>query len=342
MADKKEEYKRIFAEASALLKGKKNATGRAANGGIRGQLASAMYKGNAATRNNILKRFGAVNGAPAAAAVAAGVNVAAVAGAPAGSPKISNANRDAAKAALNAALKEAGRTRKAGIAAAAKYAKLLKAGDAKGAKKYLGAVLEKAAEKSGEKAADAAVKAAKANVGLSNAEITEILRRNTGKKSRPVNISKFKQALAEGKTQAEAVAAVTKMRSNAARSAAATKKAKKAGTNLEAAFNAAGKTGATGAVLVAKNNKTAKKALVKAAKVKTVKRKSPKLNRRYNKIFGKGPNYGTAKVKKNKNDPFAGIYRPFAGNNESLSPRATPNSLKGNASTRRTRRNRRN
>lgn len=267
MADKGE-YKKIFAEASALLKGKKNATGRAANGGVRGKLASAMYKGNAATRNNILKRFGAVNGAPAAAAVAAGVNVAAAAAAPdAGSAKITNANRDAAKAAMNAALKEAGRTRKASAPTASKYAKLLKSGDVKGAKKFLDAVLEKAAEKSGEKAAEAAVKAAKANVGMTNDEIKAILKRNTGKNSRPVNISKFKQALAEGKSEADAVAAVTKMRSNAAKSAAATKKAKKA-SNLEAAFNAAGKTGAAGAVLAAKNNKTAKKALVKAATAK--------------------------------------------------------------------------
>jgi hypothetical protein len=63
-----------------------------------------------------------------------------------------------------------------------------------------------------------------------------------------VNISKFKQEVAAGKSEANAVAAVNRMRKNAAAKTAATKKAAK---------NAAAAAGAAGAALVAPAPKVA-------------------------------------------------------------------------------------
>lgn len=320
MADKGD-YATFYKQASAVLKGKKNAaSGRAANAGIRGKLASAMYKGNAATRNNILRRYAAANGVPAAAAVAAGVAVAkATTPGNSASNKITQANAAAAKVALNAALSKAGQTRKASIAAASQYAKLLKQGNKKGAKELLDKLITKASEKGAEAAAGAAVKAAKANVGMSNEQVGNILRRNLGKGARPSNIAKFKQALAEGKSEANAVAAVAQMRKNAAFKSAATKKAKKANSGLSAAVNAANKTGAAGAAIVAPA-KTAKKALVKAAEANKFGRVGINNTRRA--LLGKAkfPNYGA----------FGPGRLPAVYN------------VRGSPNSRRTRRNRRN
>jgi hypothetical protein len=339
MADKKG-YANFYREASAILAGKKNAeSGRPANGGIRGKLASAMYKGKDAERNAILRRFAVANGAPAAATLAAATAVASAAAGKKSASPITNRNRDAAKAALNKGLEKAGATRKASAAAAAKYAKLLKEGDKKGAKAFLKTLVEKATAAGAEAAAAAATKVAKANIGT-NEQIANKLKRNLGTKgTRPTNIAKFRAEIAAGKTEAQAVAAVAKMRSNAATAAAATKKAKKAAkaNNLEAVFKA---TGATGAAMVAPA-KTVKKSLAKTAK-------KPKFNRTLNRLLvKKGPNYGATKNTTKKNDPFAGIYRPFAGNNNNnfpspRSPKPTKAPPSSPASRRRTRRNRRN
>lgn len=256
----KGDNKKFWVEASAILKGQRNATGKAPTIGNRSTLASALSKGNATKRNAILGRFMKANGAPAAAAVAAGAAVAAAA-APnaAASVKVTEANTKAAKAALNAALAAAGTTRKASIAYASKYAKLLKNGNAAGAKGYLNAMVTKATEKGAEAAAAAAVKAAKANLGMNDVTIKNMLQRE-GVPAGVVNIAVFKKALAAGKTQKNAVNTVRNSRKAAAVKSAATRKAS-AAAKAVAAVNAAG---AAGATLVAPA-KTAKKAVKSAA-----------------------------------------------------------------------------
>lgn len=308
--------------AGATLKGKKNETGKPVAIGDVTALARAMRNGNRKTQKTILKKFAAANGVPAAAAAAAGAAVAAAADPKAaGSPKITSANKMAAKAAINAAIREAGHTRKIGMDGASRYAKLLKVGDKKGAKAYLKSIIEVAAGAGEKKAAEAAVKAAKKNIGMSNDAVAGIIRRNLGKGARPSNIAMFKKQIAEGKSQEAAVAAVKQMRKNAALKSAATKKKKGSNAGLMAAFNAAGKTGAAGAALVASPD-SAKNALIEVVNA------SP--NKFGRAAIGPGLYDPLLKTRNKRNYGTAAPGRPAAMYN-----------VRGSPGTRRNRRNRR-
>lgn len=250
MSSKKEEWTKIQKEAAALLKGKKNAAGNPVKPANVSKLASALRTGNNATRKNIVEKYIAANGLAGVAGAAGAAVAAAAAPAKVGAPKISQANAIAAKAALNAAVAEAGYTSKTTIAAASHYAALLKKGKIEEAEEFVKKAVSKAAEGAGVKAAAAAAKAAVKNT-YSNEQVRNILARNLKKGVRPVNISKFKQEIAAGKSESNAVAAVGQMRKNAAAKSAATKKA---GKNAAAAAAAAG---AAGAALVAPAPKVA-------------------------------------------------------------------------------------
>jgi hypothetical protein len=221
-------------QAGEMLKGKKNAGGKGSTAGNRSALASALFRANATKRNGILGRFAVAHGAPAAAAAAAGVAVA-NAVAPNKTAKITSANRKAAKNALNAALGVAGSTRKAGIAAASKYAKLLKEGKANNARVYMDDLIAAAAEKGAAAAAKAVVKvadkeakaAAKA-AGPTSAEIKARLVAADAAAG-PINIGVYRRAKLAGASNSAAIAAVKKSRKNAGAKSAATKKAKKNG-----------------------------------------------------------------------------------------------------------------
>jgi len=167
MADKMD-WDDAMVKARELLQGKKT------KGSNFMKLASALSKGKAAQRNEILGRYAVANGLPAAAAVAAGVAVAdkvannktAKKNKPKNNKttKITEANRKAAKEAMNAAFKESTLSKKAGVAQAGRYAKLLKEGKENNAQVYLETIIETAAERGAEAAAKAALKAATKNV----------------------------------------------------------------------------------------------------------------------------------------------------------------------------------
>ena len=218
-------------QAAEMLKGKKNAAGKGVGIGNRTSLASALFKANAAKRNGILGKFAVAHGAPAAAAAAAGVAVA-NAVAPNKTAKITTANRKAAKNALNAALRVAGSTKKAGINAASKYAKLLKDGKANNAKAYMNKVIEVAAEKGAEAAAKAAAKVAEKEAkvaakaaGATSAEIKARLVAADAPGG-VINIAIYRKAKLAGASNSAAIAAVKQSRKNAGAKSALTRKAK--------------------------------------------------------------------------------------------------------------------
>jgi len=243
MADKMD-WAAAQKQAGEMLKGKKNALGKGSTIGNRSALASALSRGNADKRNGILGRFAVAHGAPAAAAVAAGVAVA-DAVAPNKTAKITNANKAAAKAALNGALAAAGSTRKASIAAASHYAKLLKEGKVNVARARLDELIAAAAEKGAEAAAKAVVKvankeakaAAKA-AGPTSAEIKERLVA-AGLGAGFSNIAVYRKAKLAGASNSAAFAAVKQSRKNAGTKSAATRKAKAAAVPAAVAAPAA-------------------------------------------------------------------------------------------------------
>jgi polyhydroxyalkanoate synthesis regulator phasin len=227
-----------------VLGGKKNAAGKGTTGGIRSSLVSALKRGNTTARNEILGKYAVAHGAPAAAAAAAGVAVA-NAVAPNKTAKITTANRKAAKNALNAALGVAGSTKKAGIAAASKYAKLLKEGKASNAKAYMDNVIEAAAEKGAEAAAKAAAKVAEKEAkvaakaaGPTSAEIKARLVAAAAPAG-VVNIAIYRKAKLAGASNSAAIAVVKQSRKNAGVKSAVTRKLKKNGAPAAVAAPAA-------------------------------------------------------------------------------------------------------
>jgi hypothetical protein len=248
-------------QAGEMLKGKKNGAGKGSTVGNRSSLASALLHANAAKRNGILGKFAVNHGAPAAAAVAAGVAVA-NAVVPNKTAKVTNANRQAAKAALNGALAAAGSTRKASIAVAAHYAKLLKDGKANNARGYMDKLIEKAAEKGAAAAAKAVVNvankeakaAAKVNHGTSAEIKAKLVAANAA--AGVFNIAVYRRAKLAGASNSAAIAAVKKSRKNAGAKSAATKKAKKAAPATPAPAAVAAPAAAVAALAGKKNMAT--------------------------------------------------------------------------------------
>ncbi len=266
--DKK--WANFVAQASAMLKGKKNAGGKGSTAGNRSALASAIMKANAPKRNALLAKFGLAYGAPAAAGAAAGVAVANAvaggAGGAGGAGALNSANKKAAQDAIKAALEAAGSARKPGAPQITHYARLMKNGKEANAKEYLAKVLAKAAEmnvaKTAKAAAGAAAKTARANATpSSNENIKARIMAAGAAAAGPVNVAYYRQARMAGKNVENAVKNVFTRRANAHKKAGAARTAKALAKKAAAAGGVAGAgiaaaaAKAVGETLSAKGNK---------------------------------------------------------------------------------------
>jgi hypothetical protein len=253
-------YANFFRDASAILKGHKNAAGKGVNVGNRSRLASALMKGNAAKRNEVLAKFGAAYGVPAAAGAGAG---AAVAAAVAGGPgPINSANKKAAQVALAAAIAAEGSARKPTAPVIAKYARLKKNGKNAEAANYLGKVVAAAVEanavKGAKAAGAAAAKTLKKNATPSSNDEIKARLLEAGIKAGPVNVAYYREARVAGQAAANAIKHVQTRRANAHKKAGAARTAKALAKKAAAASAAAGGAGAAAAAPIVAAAKAAK------------------------------------------------------------------------------------